>query len=75
MGKIAIHGAVLVYVQALGVWFDDDDPGLARTMAALDRALRQGERAMQWLDGICSALPRFAERGRKGRAEGDRVEI
>lgn len=75
MGKVAIQGAVLVYAETLNVWFDDDDPGLARTMAALDRALRRGERAMQWLDRICSALPRFAERGRRRRDAGDRVEV
>ena len=28
----------------LQVWIDDDDPGLARTMAALDRALARGQR-------------------------------
>jgi hypothetical protein len=26
------------------VWLDDDDPGLARTMAELDKRLRQAER-------------------------------
>jgi AcrR family transcriptional regulator len=64
-GRIAIKGAKFVYLETMRVWFDDDDPGLARTMAALDRSLRRGERAMQWLDDICGFLPRFAARRRR----------
>lgn len=70
MGRIAIQGAVLVYAEVLRVWFDDEDPGQARTMAALDRALRRGEQAMKWIDGACSILPRFADRGRRARDDG-----
>jgi len=70
MGRIAIQGAVLVYADVLRVWFDDEDPGQARTMAALDRALRRGEQAMKWIDGACSILPRFGGRGRRARDAG-----
>lgn len=70
MGRIAIQGAVLVYAEVLRVWFDDVDPGQAKTMAALDRALRRGEQAMKWLDGACSFIPRFAERDRRARDAG-----
>jgi AcrR family transcriptional regulator len=70
MGRIAIQGAVLVYADVLRVWFDDDDPGQARTMAALDRALRRGEQAMKWIDGACAIIPSFAERGRRARDAG-----
>ena len=54
------------------VWLDDDDPGLARTMAALDKRLRRAERAVIRLDRlercIVAAAPRptAAER-RAGR--------
>ena len=68
VGKVAIEGAVLVHLEAMRAWLDDDDPGLARTMAALDRSLRRGERAMQLIGDVCSFLPRMAERGRAGRS-------
>jgi hypothetical protein len=34
------------------VWLDDDDPGLARTMAELDRRLRQAERTWMRLERL-----------------------
>jgi AcrR family transcriptional regulator len=37
-------GLMRAYVRVLSVWANDDDPGLARTMAALDRSLRDAER-------------------------------
>jgi ubiquinone biosynthesis protein COQ9 len=36
-GRVGLGRA---YVKALSAWIADDDPGLSRTMAALDRALR-----------------------------------
>ena len=38
---------------------EDDDPGLARTMAALDSRLRRGERFVQRIDDISAAAARF----------------
>jgi AcrR family transcriptional regulator len=73
-GRIAIEGTVLVYAEALRVFLDDDDPGLARTMAALDRALSRGETAMHWLDRICSFLPDTGERVRR-RTGGKRAML
>jgi AcrR family transcriptional regulator len=37
LGRIGLGRA---YLKALSAWVADDDPGLSRTMAALDRALR-----------------------------------
>jgi ubiquinone biosynthesis protein COQ9 len=37
LGKIGLGRA---YLKALSAWIGDDDPGLSRTMAALDRSLR-----------------------------------
>jgi ubiquinone biosynthesis protein COQ9 len=37
LGKIGLGRA---YIKAISAWVRDDDPGLSRTMAALDRALR-----------------------------------
>jgi AcrR family transcriptional regulator len=36
----------LVYASVLPVWAEDDDPGLAKTMAALDRRLRRIEQLL-----------------------------
>jgi AcrR family transcriptional regulator len=59
----------LVYVMARGyrVWVDDDDPGLARTMAALDRELANGERALNFFDDLCRFVPRFGVGRRRPR--------
>jgi AcrR family transcriptional regulator len=37
LGKVGLGRA---YLKALSAWIEDDDPGLSRTMAALDRGLR-----------------------------------
>ncbi len=41
-GAMKTTGLALVYVRTLKVWASDDDAGLARTMAQLDRSLRDG---------------------------------
>jgi len=66
-GRIAVEGAVLAFAEVLKVWLDDEDEDQARTMAALDRALRRGERGMQLLDEVCSVACRFVESGRQMR--------
>jgi AcrR family transcriptional regulator len=72
VGRIALEGAVLTYADVLPVFLDDDED-LARTMARLDRSLRRGERAMEWLDGICAFIPglggRFHDRPRRSGGE------
>ena len=42
-GKARLCGLQWVYLKALRAWVNDDDPGLSRTMATLDKALRRGE--------------------------------
>jgi hypothetical protein len=56
------QGAALMFARVLRTFVDDDDPGLARTMAALDRALARGQRWVGFLDDLC----RFVPRGRGG---------
>lgn len=41
---------VVAFVRVLGVWMEDEDPGKARTMAALDTELRRGASALARLD-------------------------
>jgi AcrR family transcriptional regulator len=69
-GRIALEGAILVHLETMRAWFDDDDEDSARTMAALDRALRRGERAMRVLGDLCSLAPRAMDRGRRMRDAG-----
>ncbi|HUB64344.1 MAG TPA: TetR/AcrR family transcriptional regulator [Methylocella sp.] len=42
VGTIKLQGLALAWVRVLRVWFLDEDPGLASTMAALDRELTRG---------------------------------
>jgi ubiquinone biosynthesis protein COQ9 len=50
------QGLAILFVSVLRTWLADDDPGLARTMSALDRALARGQRAAGLLDGL-SRIP------------------
>jgi ubiquinone biosynthesis protein COQ9 len=71
-GAIRVPGLIALYARVFDIWLEDDDPGLARTMAALDSRLRRGERAMQRLDDFGAAVERlfasFSPRQRR-RAE------
>jgi len=77
-GRLAIQGTVLAYSDVLSVFLDDDED-LARTMARLDHTLRRGERAMEWLDGLCAFVPSFGghfrDRPRRKEGEGERAVL
>ncbi len=56
------------------VWLEDEDPALARTMAALDREIRNGERFMERAEDVRRLTAPFralaqslAEGGRRRR--------
>jgi AcrR family transcriptional regulator len=57
-GMLRAQGAALMFAGVLRTFVDDDDPGLARTMAALDRALARGQRWAGFLDDLCRCVPR-----------------
>jgi ubiquinone biosynthesis protein COQ9 len=59
-GAIKVAGLGLAYASVFRTWLEDDDPGLAKTMAALDRRLRRGERALGSIEHVNAALSRFA---------------
>lgn len=59
-GRAKISGLAAVYGSVLRTWLKDDDPGLARTMAALDRRLRRGERTLSNLHDVRAGLSRIA---------------
>jgi hypothetical protein len=75
-GMIRAQGLALLFASVLRTWVDDDDPGQARTMAALDRALARGQRAVGVLNDLCSIPSRL--RGlrsrRRRRPRGDSEE-
>ncbi len=58
-GSVRVAGLMSVYASVFRTWLDDDDAGLARTMAALDRRLRRGERTMQRMDDVCQGVGRI----------------
>jgi AcrR family transcriptional regulator len=60
-GALRMAGLGLTYASVFRVWLEDDDPGLAKTMAALDRRLRRGERALSGLEQLHTAVSRFGE--------------
>jgi len=79
-GMVRAQGLALLFANVLRTWVDDDDPGQARTLAALDRELGRGQRFSGLLDELCR-IPeaacafrqrlRGARRGRRGRRARD----
>ena len=65
-GFLRAQGLALLFASVLRTWVDDDDPGLAHTMAALDRALARGQRWSGLLDELCR-IPSYACRMRSRR--------
>jgi AcrR family transcriptional regulator len=55
-GALRAQGAALMFARVLGVWVDDEEEGLDRTMAALDRGLASAQRWDGFLDDVC-AIP------------------
>lgn len=51
-GRLRAGGLALVEAEVLQVWLDEDDPVMPRTMAALDKALGRGEKALERADRI-----------------------
>lgn len=82
-GRMKICGLAGIYASVMRTWLHDDDPGLARTMAALDRRLRRGERTMSGVEdaiggirGLARAFASCSARacGRAGERAGGRGE-
>ena len=64
-GAFRAQGTALIFARVLRVWVDDDDPGLARSMAELDRGLERGAAWSRLLDDVCTVLPSFRSRRRR----------
>ncbi len=72
-GLLRVQGLLGVYARVFPVWLDDDDPGLARTMAALDRRLRRGESVLRGMERIREGCEGFA-RAVRGRNEKEKAQ-
>jgi AcrR family transcriptional regulator len=73
-GALRAQGTAMLFASVLRTWVDDEDEGLARTLAALDRALANGQRWSGMLDGLCRFSPgkcrsRFRRRRDEDAAE------
>ena len=75
-GRVRAQGLARLFASVLRTWVDDEDPGLARTMAALDRALARGQRWSGFLDDLLripAAVRRARPRRRRGGDDEDTV--
>ncbi|HZT26979.1 MAG TPA: TetR/AcrR family transcriptional regulator [Pseudolabrys sp.] len=75
-GALRAQGAALLFGRVLGVWLDEDDPALDRTMAALDRGLAAAERWDGFIGDLCcipAVICRAPRRHRRSRGA-DKVE-
>lgn len=71
-GMVRAQGLALLFGSVMRTWVRDDEEGLARTMAALDRALARGQRFSGFLDDLCyipSRICRLRSRRRRRRDE------
>ena len=69
-GAIKLQGLALAWARIVGVWLDDSEPDLSKTMAELDRELARGERAVagvERLDRIAAPLRAVALAAFEGR--------
>lgn len=74
-GIMRAQGLAVMFASVMRTWFHDDDPGLARTMAALDRALARGQRWSSLLDDLCRVPARLCPGGRRARRRQHRDDM
>jgi AcrR family transcriptional regulator len=71
-GMMRAQGLAVLFGSVLRTWIRDEDAGLARTMAALDRALARGQRFAGLLDDLCRIPSRLCRlRPRRRRRDDD----
>ena len=74
-GMIRAQALAVMFGSALRAWLDDEDEGLARTMAALDRALGRGQRLAGLVEDLCFIPLRLCRlRPRRRRRSEDDAE-
>ncbi|MEO0730353.1 MAG: helix-turn-helix domain-containing protein [Pseudomonadota bacterium] len=60
-GVLRSAGLATLSRSVFQVWLEDDDPGMAKTMAALDRRLRRAGETMSTIDSAVDGLSRMRE--------------
>ena len=65
-GALRAQGAALMFARVMSVWLDDDEEGLDRTMAALDRGLASAGRWDGFVGDLLS-IPKCLMRGPRRR--------
>ncbi|MBO0759609.1 MAG: TetR/AcrR family transcriptional regulator [Bradyrhizobiaceae bacterium] len=79
-GIMQAQGLALLFARVLSTFVRDEDEGLARTMASLDRELGRGQRYMEMLSSACRLTPLrcFVRRSRRDdpldRPDDDRLD-
>jgi AcrR family transcriptional regulator len=74
-GALRAQGLAVLFSSVLRTWVRDDDPGLAGTMAALDRALARGQRFAGFLNDLFFITSRLCRlRPRRRRRDNDEEE-
>lgn len=59
-GLVRTTGLGSVYLSVFRTWLDDEDPGMAKTMATLDQRLRRGERTLSAVEDTVGGIARVA---------------
>ena len=75
--SVMAQGLAIAFARVVDTWLTDEDPGLARTMSALDRQLDEGESWMGRLDSVSRFLKPFlsaARNRRPGRSRSEATE-
>ena len=76
-GAMRAQGLTMLFACVMREWVNDEDPGLARTMAVLDRELSRGQRWSGFLDDLCCIPDRLCRlrpsRTRRHRGEPDEI--
>jgi AcrR family transcriptional regulator len=76
-GALRAQGAALMFARVVGVWLDDEEENLDRTMAALDRGLSSAARWDGFIGDLCAipcALRGPLRRPRRSRDYDEGVE-
>ncbi len=77
-GMVRAQGLAMLFACVMQTWVKDEDPGLARTMAVLDRELSRGQRWSGFLDDVCrlpGGLSGLRSRRRRRRETPDDAPI
>ncbi len=65
-GRAREAALLSVYARTFQEWLDDEDAGRAKTMAVLDRRLRNGESWMKTFEDVHARFEKFGEVFRRG---------